>query len=321
MKRKRFTVLVLCLLMSVFVSSLIGCTNESAVGKDEKIVIGFSNNSDTPFLVILQEEVVKTCKEYGAECIVKSAANSSETQLSDIESMIVQNVDAIIMSPVDREACGVIVDAVKEAGIYLVEVNTFTNNEDYDVYVGSPEEEAGSLQAQWLLDNVGTNGSCAIIQGLLGASSTAGRQRGFIDTLGIDINSTDKDNWVVLDALTANWDRAEAKKLTEDWLQLYADQLDAIIAHDDEMAMGALSALEEAGLDDKIAVLGIDGMEESIQSIINGGQAMTALQDGIAQGRTSVDIAMKLINGEKTEKIINIPFKLVDKNNAKEFLE
>lgn len=316
MRKGGSIVLVVCLLVGL----LAGCS-DNAAKKDDKILIGFSNNSDTPFTAILQEAVITACKENGAECIVKSAANSSETQLSDVETMIVQGVDAIIMSPVDREASSVIVDAVKDAGIYLVEVNTFTNNENYDVYVGSPEEEAGALQAQWLLDNIGPTGSCVIIQGTLGASSTIGRQNGFLDTLGIDIDSTDESKWVVLDALTANWDRAEAKKLTEDWLQLYADQLDAIIAHDDETAMGALSALEEAGLADKIAVLGIDGMEESIRSILDDGQDMTALQDGVAQGRTAVDVAIGLINGKTYDKVINIPFKLITKENAADFLK
>lgn len=315
MKKIGSIILILCLLTGI----LIGCSS-SANSKDDELLIGFSNNSDTPFLAILQEEVIAACEEYGAKCIVKSAANSSETQLSDVESMITQGADAIIMSPVDREACSVIVDAVKEAGIYLVEVNTFTNNDNYDVYVGSPEEEAGALQAQWLLDNSGPTGSCVIIQGTLGASSTIGRQKGFLDTLGIDLDSTDESKWVVIDALTANWDRAEAKKLTEDWLQLYSDKLDAIIAHDDETAMGALSALEEAGLDDKIAVLGIDGMEESIQSILDGGQDMTALQDGKAQGRKAVDVAIGLIKGETFDKTVNIPFEMIDRENAADYL-
>jgi len=85
--------------------------------------------------------------------------------------------------------------------------------------------------------------------------------------------------------------------------------------------MGALQAVQEKGLDDKIEVLGIDGMQESVISVGEGEQAMTALQDAVAQGETAVEVAVKLLNGEEVEQFVEIPFVEINQSNYEDFLE
>ncbi|MDD5017450.1 MAG: substrate-binding domain-containing protein [Eubacteriales bacterium] len=295
--------------------------NESADSEGTKYLIGFAKGTDTPWMAILEAALVAKADELGVELILTSAGSHADKQISDVESLLTQNVDAIIMNPIDREACGVIVDTIKEKGIPLVEVNTFTTNENYDVYVGSPEEQAGNLQAQWLINNIGATGNLCILYGEMGSSGQIGREAGLLEGLGITVDSEDTDKWIVLAAQTANWVRADAKRIAEDWLMAYGDQIDAICAQDDEMAMGALQAVQEKNLEDKIKVLGIDGMQESVISVGEGGQAMTALQDAVAQGETAIEVAVKLLNGEEVDKVVDIPFVEINETNYEDFLE
>ena len=124
----------------------------------------------------------------------------------------------------------------------------------------------------------------------------------------------------VLQEQTANWKRAEALSLAEDWLTAYQD-LDAIICQNDDMAMGALEAVEAAGRKDSIIVIGIDAIEDALAAVKEGRLDCTVFQDAAGQGATSLDVALACAKeGKIKTDDVMIPFVLVVKDNVDDFI-
>jgi len=296
-------------------------TQESAqTGQAEKaekeIVIGLSMSEDTQFLVNVRKAAEKKAKELGVKLITMSGQSSVEKQVNDVESLIAQKVDAIILNPLDKEGLGNAVDKVKAAGIPLVEVNTYTTNDKYDVYVGSDEEDAGRIQGEFVKRTMGTKGNLVILYGVMGHSGQIGRYEGLKQSL-LD----PCPDWKVLADMTGNWQRDQGLRIMEDWLQKFGDSIDLVVSQNDEMALGALQAIEAAGKQDKIKVLGIDASPDAIQAVKEGRLALTVFQDSFGQGQKSVEIALGLVKGQKYNKQEMIPFQEVNKENADQFIE
>jgi len=281
---------------------------------DKQLVVGLSMSDDTQFLSNVRKAAEKKANELGIQLIPNSGQNQVEKQINDMEAFITMGVDAIIFNPLDRNAMDEIVDKVKAAGIPLVEVNTFTSNENYDVYVGSPEEDAGRIQGEWIRKNLGDSGNLVIMYGQMGHSGQIGRYEGLKQAL-LD----PCPEWNVLVEKTGEWKRELGQSMMEDWLLTYPDQIDVVASQNDEMAMGALAALEAAGKLDDIKVLGIDASPDAVALVSEGQLALTVFQDSFTQGSTAVEVAVGLLNGETYPKVVDIPFREVNPDNAEEF--
>jgi inositol transport system substrate-binding protein len=280
----------------------------------DTIVLGLSMSAHTQFLENVTDAALAQAEERGVEIISMNGNDDIDTQINDVESLITRGVDAIILNPLDRAGLGRSVDNVKAAGIPLVEVNTFTNNDKYDVYVGSDEVVAGKTQGDWVAKNMGDSGNICILYGVMGHSGQIGRFEGVKQSL-LD----QYPGWTLLADMTGEWKRSEGLRITEDWIQTYGNEIDVIAAQNDEMALGALQAVQEAGLD--IAVLGIDATPDAIQSVIDGGLKLTVFQNSKAQGSEAVNVAIGLVNGETYPKIYDIPYEEVTTENAQVYLE
>ena len=108
--------------------------------------------------------------------------------------------------------------------------------------------------------------------------------------------------------------------LTENWIQSYGSQMNAIFAHNDEMGMGAIKALTEAGLKDKVIVVSIDAIPDALQAVKKGNLDATVFQNAVEQGGQALETALKLVRGESTESQVLIPFHLVTSENIDEYL-
>jgi inositol transport system substrate-binding protein len=282
---------------------------------DGTIVIGLSMSAHTQFLENVTDAAVNHAESLeGVEIIVTNANDDIDTQINDVESLITKQVDVIILNPLDKAGLGRSVDNVKAAGIPLVEVNTFTNNDKYDVYVGSDEVEAGKIQGNWIAENLGDSGNVCVLYGVMGHSGQIGRFEGLDEAL-----LSKYEGWNLLADMTGEWKRSEGLRITEDWLQSYGDQIDVIASQNDEMAIGAMQAIEDSGYD--IPVLGIDATPDAIQAVIDGRLALTVFQNSYAQGVESVNVAVGLVQGETYPKNYVIPYEEVNRENAQEYLE
>jgi len=308
---------VLAIVM-VFLICFSGIVSGAGRGEAEGYVIGVSMSQFTQFLRNVAQVIEETAEEHPdiSDVIIYNADADIQQQMTDIESLMAQGVDAIILNPIDREGLNDHVDMIVDDGFPLVQVNTFTSNDRYDVYVGTREEDAGEIQGRWIAENLGESGNLAVLYGVMGHSGQIGRWEGLKSEL-LD----QYPDWELIADHTGNWDRAEGLRITEDWVESFGDQIDVIASQNDEMALGSLQALQAAGVADQIPVLGIDATPEAIESVLAGELALTVFQDFVTQGTRSVEVALGLIEGEAFEHHEPTPFVEVDEDNAQEFLD
>lgn len=213
-------------------------------------------------------------------------------QQEQFNTMITQQYDAIIFVPMDIEAGAAAVEAAHNAGIPVVGSNARVNSELLTAYVGSNDVEAGELEAKAVLDKIGCTGNVVIIEGPIGQSGQIQRLEGNEKALAACPDVT------VLEQQTANWSRAEAQTLMENWLTSRSGQINGVIGQNDEMALGAIEAIKAAGLDvNSFGIAGIDGVTDAIHAVKRGEMA-SILQDANAQAQGALDVAIKAVNAD-----------------------
>jgi len=210
-------------------------------------------------------------------------------QQEQFETMITQGFDAIIFVPIDIEAGATAVQAAHDAGIPVVGSNTRVNSNLLLSYVGSNDVQSGYMEARYVLDQIGCEGGVVIIEGPIGQSAQIERLEGNMQALAECPDVT------VLEQQTANWSRAEAQTLMENWLTRHGDNIKGVIGQNDEMALGAIEAIRGAGLDvNDFAIAGIDGVTDALMAVKNGDMA-SILQDGAAQAQGALDVAIAAV--------------------------
>jgi inositol transport system substrate-binding protein len=317
MNSKKGILIMLGLILSIMLTACGGEEGSTEAGSagDKKVVgVALSSVSDifrTYVYDAMQEEAGKY-PEF--EFNFSDAQEDSAKQMSQIENFISRGVDAIILMPVDTVLAPDIVTRAKDADIPLVVVNqTFDGVEDATAFIGSSSLESGLMQMEEVAKQLDGKGNVAIMNGTLGHEAQIKRTEG-----NMQIIEQHPDMQIVLEG-TANWSRPEGMKLMENWLQS-GKKVDAVVANNDEMAIGALLAIEAAGKLDQIVVAGIDATPDALDYLQEGKLEVTVFQDAKGQGAKAVETAVKAANGEETESA-SIPFKLVNEENVEDFLQ
>jgi inositol transport system substrate-binding protein len=308
------------LLVSVVVAGLIlasACSRpaENPAGGGRPLVIGVSLlNLSNEFIVLLHDAMSARARELGVRLIINDAQRSAERQVQQIESFVAQRVDAIILNPCEVEASSPAVDRARAAGIPIVNVNSETRSAP-TAFVGSLDEESARIAMEYLARRLNGRGNVVMMQGFLGQAAQLKRDQGARDVLAATPGLT------LLASQSAEWDRARALALMENWIQSHGSRIQAVFAQNDEMAMGALLALEQAGLKDKVVVAGVDAIRDALQAVKSGRLDATVFQDARGQGGKAVETAVKLIRGETVEPQVYLPFQLVTRENIDAFLK
>lgn len=207
-------------------------------------------------------------------------------QQDQFKTMITQKYNAIIFAPIDVDAGASAVQSAVDAGIPVIGSNTRVNSDQLTSYVGSDDTVSGYLEAKSVLDKIGCKGNVVIIEGPVGQSAQIQRLQGNKKALA------ECPNVKVLEDQTANWSRAEAQTLMENWLTSHPNQINGIIGQNDEMALGAIEAIKAAGLDVKsFAIAGIDGVTDALRAA-KAGEMTSILQDARAQAQGALDLAI-----------------------------
>jgi putative xylitol transport system substrate-binding protein len=207
-------------------------------------------------------------------------------QQEQFNTMITQKFNAIIFVPIDIEAGATAVQAAHDAGIPVIGSNTRVNSDLLTAYVGSDDTVSGYMEAKTVLDKIGCKGNVVIIEGPIGQSAQISRLEGNKKALA------ECPDVKVLEQQTANWSRAEAQTLMENWLTSHSGQINGVIGQNDEMALGAIEAIKAAGLKtEDFAIAGIDGVTDALTAVKEG--TMTSiLQDARAQAQGALDLAI-----------------------------
>ncbi|MBX3252859.1 MAG: sugar ABC transporter substrate-binding protein [Chitinophagaceae bacterium] len=283
---------------------------------EKKLKIGASMLSlQSEFVVNVKDAMEAKAKEKNIELIVNDAQRTAEKQVQQVETFIARNVDAIILNPCEVEASSPAVEKAKAAGIAIINVNSETATQP-DGFVGSKDEDSGQMAMEQIAKLLDGKGNIVIIDGYMGQAAQIKRAAGAREVLN------KYPDMKVLAEQTAEWDRAKGMSLMENWIQSYGDKINAVFAHNDEMGMGALQALEQAKMKDKVVVVSIDAIADALQAVKDGRLDATVFQDAKGQGAGAVDMAIQLAQKQPVEKKeVFIPFQLVTKENVDEFLK
>jgi len=278
-------------------------------------VIGVSlMNLSSEFIVMIDKAIEKRAEELGATLIVSDAQRSPERQVQQVESFIAQGVDAIILNPCEVEASTPAVDKALAAGIPIVNVNSETRTAA-TALVGSHDEQSARLAMEYIAKRLGGKGQVVIMHGYMGQAAQIKRNAGACEVLA------KTPGLHLLAEQTAEWDRAKAIALMENWIQAYGQRIDAVFAQNDEMAMGALLALEQAKKKDKVIVVGVDAIADALEAVKQSRLDATVFQDAEAQGRQAVETALKIVRKQPFAKETYIPFRLVTKENVGQYAD
>ncbi|RUX78161.1 sugar ABC transporter substrate-binding protein [Mesorhizobium sp. M7A.F.Ca.US.006.04.2.1] len=216
------------------------------------------------------------------------------TQSNLFDTAITEKYDAIIFIPVDIDAGNEPIERAKAAGIPVFGSNTMVSNTAlYDAYINSDDVEAGEMLAKAVIDKAGPQAKVVILEGMLGQSAQVQRLEGIQKVLKENPGVT------ILEQNTANWSRAEAITLMENFLTSHGDAIQGVLAENDEMAVGAIEGIRNHGLDPKaVPVAGVDGIKDALEAVKRGEQSMSILQDANGQAQGAIDLALHKIVGD-----------------------
>lgn len=299
------------LMLKTIAASMLFAAGTTVYAKDVKIGVSFQNMQNE-FIIYMSDALRAKAKTLGVALVESDGQGKAENQVSAVENFIAQKVDAIVLNPYDKEGCAPAVEKAVAANIPIVVVNAQVVNLDKaNAYVGSDDIDAGKIEMQHIADLIKGKGNVAIIHGPNGNSAEVQRTQG-----NMEILKKYPEIKVVFEQ-TANWDRAQALSLMENWLQT-GKQIDAVVAQNDEMALGASRAIQAAKKN--IPVIGIDVIPDALKGVKDGKLVATVFQDARGQGAGAIEVAAKLARGESVPKTTFIPFQLVTKDNLAQFM-
>ena len=286
-----------------------------ALGAPVKVGVSIANFDDT-FLTYMMDGMKAYAKAHSSEVEITftDAKEDMAKQLDQVENFLVQKKDAIIIVPVDTSATGPMTSSIIAKGAKVVYVNRNPGNLPKGAYyVGSEELVAGRLQMDFLGEKLGGKGNVAILMGKLDNEGALKRTAGNEEVL-----KKKYPNIKVLDKQTGLWQRSEGMQKTEDWVNRFGKDINAILCNNDDMALGAIQALKDKKRTD-IIVVGVDATPDALTSLSKGELAATVFQDAAGQGGGGVEVAMKAAKGDKVAAETWIPFKLVTPANLTQF--
>ncbi|MGY1591352.1 substrate-binding domain-containing protein [Geodermatophilus sp. SYSU D00708] len=273
-----------------------GAGDESANADGEgPIRVGVTVYDMSSFITQGQEGMEAYAEANNIELLWNSAGNDVSTQATQVDQLVNAGVDAIIIVPVQADSLGPQLQAAQAADIPVIAVNTTLTDESAITSSVLPDDvAAGAQEMQMMADALGGQGNILILQGPLGSSPELDRTEGIQSVLeenpGINVLAMD----------TANWKRDEAVNKVKNWISSFGDQIDGVVAENDDMGLGAVQALNEAGMD--VPVVGIDGIEDGLRAVQNGDFIGSSLQHGRVELGAGLAVAKRVVDGEQVEK-------------------
>ena len=319
------------LLATLTATALVACSSEqtpSDGGSDatgggdaatETISLGFSQvGAESGWRAANTKSIQDTLTaDNGFDLKFSDAQQKQENQIQAIRSYIQQGVDVIAFSPVVETGWDAVLEEAKAAEIPVILTDRAVDSEDdtlYESFIGSDFVLEGETAGKWAVDQYDGEGYKVVeLQGTTGSAPMIDRQQGFADAIaGSDME--------IIDSQTGNFTRTEGKQVMEGFLQKY-DDIDLVFAHNDDMGLGAIEAIEAAGKvpGEDIKIITIDAVKDGMQALADG-KINFIVECNPLLGPDLADIAEKVLAGEEVEKRIVVKDEAFDQEAAKEAL-
>ncbi|MGH4140010.1 ribose ABC transporter substrate-binding protein RbsB [Clostridium sp.] len=300
--KKRTKFLAMALSTVLIMGSLVGCSQKATKGgKKIGIVMSTLNN---PFFVSMKEGAEKKAKELGYEVVVLDSQNDATKERSNVDDLIQQGIVALIINPTDSDAVVNSITAANDNKIKVITVDRKSNGGEVVCHVASDNIKGGEMAAEFILEKLNGKANIVELQGIPGASATRERGQGFHNI------ADGKDGVKIIASQAADFDRQKGLTVTENIIQA-TPSFDAIFAHNDEMALGAVKAVKAANK--KVIIVGFDGNDDAKTAVASGDLAATIAQKPDLMGAVAVENAVKVAKGETVEKEIPVELQLIKK--------
>ena len=286
--------------------TLTGCGTGGGGGTDDGLItVGFAQTGSESGWRAANTESMKAAfsEENGFELVFNAADNKIEAQIAAVRSFINQGVDAIVVAPIVEDGWDDVLNEAKEAGIpVILEDRTVSASDDlYEAWVGLDFKKEGVMAGEWAAENFGdTATNLVVLEGTTGSAPANDRAEGFNEAIeGTQIQ--------LLDSQTGNFTRADGKTVMEGFLQKYGDTIDLVYAHNDDMALGAIDAIEAAGLKpgEDIKIISIDAVKDGMLALIDG-KINFIVECNPLLGELAAGLVKDVLAGDTVEKTVYV---------------
>ncbi|WP_182112132.1 MULTISPECIES: ABC transporter substrate-binding protein [unclassified Actinotalea] len=293
---------------------------EGGGGEDELIVVGFSQvGAESGWRAANTASIQETLtQENGFDLKFSDAQQKQENQIQAIRTYIAQGVDVIAFSPVVESGWDDVLEEAKAAGIPVVLTDRAVDSQDDSLYVsfiGSDFVKEGEMVGEWVSENLGTEPLNVVeLQGTTGSAPAIDRKEGF------ESATADNPNIEIIASQTGNFTRTEGKAVMEGFLQAHED-IDLVFAHNDDMGLGAIEAIEAAGMvpGEDIKIVTIDAVKDGMQALADG-KIDYIVECNPLLGPDLAEIIQQVMAGEEVEKRIVVEDLAFDQEAAQEAL-
>jgi ribose transport system substrate-binding protein len=291
------------------------------LAQKEKYKVGFAQTeSNNPWRIAQTNSMKEEAEKLGIQLVYTDAAGSAAKQVADVNSMIAQGVDVIFLAPREEKPLIPAVMAAKKAGIPVILLDRSVDpslakaGEDYVTFIGSDFIKEGQRVAEWLAKNANGKSKIIELEGTTGSSPANDRKKGFDEAIKA------AGGFEIVASQSGDFARDKGRQVAEALLQAHPDA-DVIYAHNDEMAIGAIAAIEAAGKvpGKDILVLSIDGGKEAVQAVVDG-KIAAVVECNPRFGPKAFETMMRYAKGEQIEPWVINEDKFYDSSNAKDEL-
>jgi ribose transport system substrate-binding protein len=281
-----------------------GTSQPAGSSPDGAATIGLSISTlDNPYFVALRDGARAEAQVQGLHLITVDAQNDAAHQISNVEDLIQRRVSVILLNPTDSDAVANVVREANAAAIPVISLDRSVDGAPVRVQIASNNVAGGEMAARFLLKRLGDKGNLVELVGVPGSSAARERGEGFDEVIKSDPAVK------VIAEQPANFDRAQGLAVMENIVQRNRD-IQGVFAQNDEMALGAATALDEAGLKD-VAIVGFDATPDGLAAVKSGQLAGTIEQKPALIGKLGVDAAKALLEGRPVPASIAVPLTLI----------
>lgn len=289
-----------------------------AQAADQRYTIGFSQiGAESEWRTANTNDVKAAAEANNIDLKFSDAQQKQENQIKAIRTFIAQKVDLIGFVPVVETGWDNILREAKRAGIPVMIMDRDLKVSDDSLYVakiGTDQYTEGRKAFDWIDQYVTSTGrtprnggdkiNIVVLEGTVGSSAATGRTNGFNDAMN---ESPNKDKYNILASQTGDFTRAKGQEVMESFLKSYRDDIDILFAQNDDMALGAIQAIEASGLKpaQDIIIVGADAVKGMFQAMIDG-KANATIECNPLQGDLFFKTAIKVLNGEPVEKVVYV---------------
>jgi len=306
-------VLAVILAVGMVFVGLAGCAGGSGGSDsgDAEFTVAYCNSGDSDVFDKLKKDTFNNLVADDSTIkVVNSEANmDSQKQLNQVDDAIMQEVDAIIIVPIDYSGITPAVKAANDANIPVICLGIESEGGEY-TFVGCENRDAGVLQAEYMAENLPENAKVLYLSGTPGLYHSVERHDGFYETM----EELRPDVEMVAE-MTGEYTRDKAQKVVEDWCQSY-DEFDAIVCANDQMALGAVEALKAADRLEGVLIAGVDATDEAMEKIDSGEMAISIRQSADALAENCYETIQKIQSGEDPGERVVVDFEPVTIDNV-----